>query len=118
MSWHLMQYKGAFDRLWQNCPGEMKDSILPRLAQLAMKGNQTTFPVTDSFGDGLFEVRARYKRVRIRILFGFLPGQRIVFVWGGLKDQDKLSPETIELARRLLREAKDNAKGIDVAQFH
>ena len=88
------------------CDEAMRDAIKPRLTSLLMKGNEARYPVTEPLGDGLFEVRARCGRVRIRLLFGFLPGGRVVFVWGGTKDQRRLRPETIGRARILLAEAR------------
>jgi hypothetical protein len=104
--WRLLQYKGAYDALMRECDLAMRDAIKPRLATLLMKGNEARYPVTESLDDGLFEIRARCGRVRIRLLFGFLPGRRVVFVWGGTKDQRRLRPETIARARTLLAEAR------------
>jgi hypothetical protein len=104
--WRLLQYKGAYDALMDECDEAMRDAIKPRLASLLTKGNEARYPVTESLNEGLFEVRARCGRVRIRLLFGFLPGRRVVFVWGGTKDQKRLRAETIARARILLAEAR------------
>jgi hypothetical protein len=118
MSWVFLQYKGAFDALWTECDEAMKDAIRPRLAQVRLRGNQVGYPITEPLGDGLFEVRARYKKVRIRVLFGFAPGQKILVVWGGTKDQRRLPPETIKRARTLLAEAQASIEVLHVAHFH
>lgn len=118
MPWGLLQYNGAFDTLWATCPEDMRDSIRPRLTQLWMKGNEAKFPVTESMGDGLFEVRGRHQKIRIRLLFGFLPGQRIVFVWGGKKDQRRLPQSIINNARRLLAEAKATTEVLHGVDYH
>jgi hypothetical protein len=118
MAWRLLQYKGAYDRLAEECGAAVIDAIKPRLAMLQALGNQSKYPVTDSFGDGLFEVRAKLKRIQIRLLFGFLPGQRVVFVWGGLKKDRTLPPSTIREARRLLAEAQAVAEALHVVNFH
>ena len=117
MGWRFVQYNGAYDDLMADCDQAMKDALKPRLAQLLLLGNMATFPITESFGDGLFEVRARASRVRIRLLFGFLPGQRIVFVWGGKKDQRKLPAKTIKGARKLLEAAQAEAETLDGVDF-
>lgn len=114
MTWRLLQYKGAFDAFWAECTQDMRDAILPRLAQLLLKGNQATSPITESLGDGLFELRARWKKVRMRVLFGFLPGRQIVVVWGGTKDQRTLPPATIRRARELLEKAKAEVEALNV----
>jgi hypothetical protein len=118
MAWRLLQYNRAFDAFVAECTPEMLDALRPRLAQLAQKGNMATYPITEPLGDGLLELRAKWKRIRMRLLFGYLPGQRIVFVWGGTKDQRRLRPETIRRARVLLAEAIATQEKINVAQLH
>lgn len=112
MAWRLVQYNNAYSRLMAECDQALQDAIKPRLAQLQMLGNLADYPITEAFGDGLFEVRARYKRTRIRFLFGFLPGKQIVIVWGGKKDQRTLPQATINAARRLLKDA-ERAEALD-----
>ncbi len=118
MAWRLLQYDGAFDTFWVECTDKMRDALRPKLARLALKGNQTGYPLTEPMGDGLFEFRARYKKVRVRLLFGFLPEQCVVFVWGGTKDQRRLPAEVIRRARVLLAKAIATQERINVAQLH
>jgi hypothetical protein len=118
MAWRLLQYNGAFDTFWAECTAEMRDALRPKLARLALSGNRTGSPLTEPMGDGLFEFRARWKKVRIRLLFGFMPGRCVVFVWGGTKDQRRLPPAVIQGARTLLAEAVATQERINVAQFH
>jgi hypothetical protein len=116
--WRLLQYNGAFDAFWATCDEETREAFRPKLARLALTGNQAGYPLTEALGNGLFEFRARHKRVRARLLFGFLPGQRIVFVWGGFKDQRRLHPEVIAHGRVLLAEAIALQERINVAYYH
>jgi hypothetical protein len=118
MAWRLLQYNEAFDTFWAECTAKMRDALRPKLARLALKGNRAGYPLTEPLGDGLFEFRARYKRVRVRLLFGFLPEHRIVFVWGGTKDQRRLPPDIIQRARTLLAEAIALQERINVAHLH
>jgi hypothetical protein len=118
MTWQLLQYNGAFDAFWTESTVDMRKALQPRLARLASMGNRAGYPVTESMGDGLFELRARCKTVQMRLLFDFLPGQRIVFVWGGVKDQRRLPSETIQRARTLLAEAIAMEERISVAHVH
>jgi hypothetical protein len=104
--WRLLQYKGCYNALVEGCGLAVRDALVARLARLQVSGNQTRYPVTESLGEGLFEVRASAGRVHARLLFGFLSGQRVVFVWGGLKDQRRLSPKDIAKARQLLETVK------------
>lgn len=118
MAWRLMQYKGAFDALMADCDQEMKDALAPRLIRVAQLGNQAKPPITESLGDGLFEIRARAKKVRIRLLFGYLPQYRVVVVWAGTKDQRRLSPATIRAARALLVEAAATIELLENVVIH
>jgi hypothetical protein len=116
--WRLLQYNGAYDRLMNECDLALQDAIKARLAQVLLKGNGASYPITESLGDGLFEVRARARKVRVRLLFGFLPEKRIVVVWGGTKDQRRLPPSTIQAARRLLQEAEAAIERLHVIYIH
>lgn len=118
MSWHLIQYKGAFDKFMAECTPAMTDAMRPRLARLWLKGNQAGYPATSPLGDGLFELRARYKRIRMRLLFGFLPGRRIVFVLGTTKDKRRLAPSTLRTARALLSEAVATQERLNVIKLN
>jgi hypothetical protein len=118
MAWLLLQYNGAFDTFAAECTDDMKGALRPKLAKLALQGSRSRLPLTESLGGGLFELRGRSKKVRMRLLFGFLPGQRVVFVWGGIKDQRRLPPEVIERARVLLAEATAAQERINVANLH
>ena len=118
MAWRLLQYKGAYDSFVAGCTQNMLDALRPRLARLMLKGNQVGYPATESLGEGLFELRARYQKVQMRLLFGFLPGQRIVIVLGAIKKQRRLPPADIQRARDLLIEAAALQERLNVAQIH
>src|SRR5690242_4478848 len=105
MGWVLLQYKGAYDSFVAECTTAMLDQLRPRLARLAVKGNLTRYPVSEPLGDGLFELRARAGRVRMRLLYGFLPEKRIVIVFGTTKKGRVLPKADMQLARTLLAEA-------------
>lgn len=116
--WTLLQYNGAYDALMSECDQGMRDALMPRLSTLLIKGNGARYPVTESLDDGLFEVRARSGRTQIRLLFGFLPGRRIVFVWGGTKDQKRLRADIIARARVLLLEAQATQERLGNVRIH
>jgi hypothetical protein len=94
----------------------MTKALNPRLARLWAMGNRAGYPVTEPLGDGLFELRGRCQKVRMRLLFGFLPGQRIVFVWGTIKKTRTLSPADLKMARELLVEATTMQETLDAVK--
>jgi hypothetical protein len=93
--------------------GNIKDADLlatldARLATLMRDGNLVRGPGFRSLGDGLFEVKAKTARV----LYGFLPGARIVVVEACYKDQPKPPPRVIATARDRIKQAKSDGRFI------
>ena len=118
MAWRLLQYKGAYDAFAATCDQAMLDALRPRLARLLEKGNLAGYPATEPLGGGLFELRARCKKVQMRLLFGFLPGQRIIVVVGTTKKSRVLPPTVLNAARVLLAEAAAMQERLDVVVVH
>lgn len=118
MVWRLMQYNLAYDRFMGECDQEIRDSIKSRLVQVMMRGNLCGPPVSEPLGSGLFEIKARNKKVRVRLLYGFLPGKRVVILWGGTKDQRRLPPETLRHAREILRQLDSLVERISDITIH
>jgi phage-related protein len=56
-------------------------------------------PLVDGFGDGLYEVRTKYKNVNHRVLFTF-ENEAIILLHGIIKKTQKTPQATIALARQ------------------
>ena len=84
---------------------DIKDAAVLTAALRAL-GNQLREPRSKSLDDGLFELRG----ARVRIYYGFLPGQRAVLVGGYVKKRTDTPVDVLRLMRARLKEAKDEYK--------
>jgi phage-related protein len=60
-------------------------------------------PLVDGFGDGLYEVRTKYKNVNHRVLFTF-ENEAIILLHGIIKKTPKTPQAVIALARQRQKE--------------
>ena len=65
-------------------------------------------PYTESFGEGLFEIRAKGQEGIGRAFFCTLIGQKIVILHAFRKKSQKTPKKEIELARKRMKEVKEN----------
>lgn len=63
-------------------------------------------PHTDSFGEGLFELRLKGAEGIARVFFCTLIGRRIVMPHAFVKKTQKTPPREIEIARKRMKEIK------------
>jgi phage-related protein len=63
-------------------------------------------PHTDSFGDGLFELRLKGSDGIARVFFCTLVGRRIMMLHSFIKKTQKTPPREIEVARKRMKEIK------------
>ena len=63
-------------------------------------------PHTDSFGDGLFELRLKGAEGIGRVFFCTLVGRRIVMLHSFIKKTQKTPLKEIEIARKRMKEVK------------
>ena len=63
-------------------------------------------PHTDSFGDGLFELRLKGAEGIARVFFCTLIGRRIMMLHTFIKKTQKTPPREVELARKRMKEVK------------
>ena len=63
-------------------------------------------PHTDSFGDGLFELRLKGAEGIARVFFCTLIGRRIVMLHSFIKKTQKTPPREIEIARKRMKEVR------------
>ena len=63
-------------------------------------------PHTDSFGDGLFELRLKGSEGIARVFFCTFVGRRIMMLHSFVKKTQKIPPREIEVARKRMKEVK------------
>lgn len=65
-------------------------------------------PYTESFGEGLFEIRAKGQEGIGRAFFCTLIEQKIVIIHAFKKKSQKTPKKEIELTRKRMKEVKEN----------
>ena len=63
-------------------------------------------PHTDSFGEGLFELRLKGAEGIARVFFCTLMGRKIMMLHSFVKKTQKTPPREIEVARKRMKEVK------------
>ena len=74
--------------------------------RMAALGANLGAPHTDSFGDGLFELRLKGAEGIARVFFCALVGRRIMMLHSFIKKSQKTPTREIEVARKRLKEVK------------
>jgi hypothetical protein len=77
---------------------------LALLELLEAKGNALRPPRSESLGEGLFELRAHPRPVRL--FYIFRPGRRIVVLDGIVKKKDKIPADVLRRVRAYQRDAE------------
>lgn len=79
-------------------------------ALIEIDGPNLGHPHTDSFGDGLFEMRLKGPETIARVFFCYFSGERIIFLHSFIKKTQKTPAREITLARQRLAELKQQEK--------
>jgi len=77
--------------------------VRARITSLAELGNRAREPLSKSLGEGLFELRVKASR----IFYCFKPGRTIVLLHGFNKKSQKTPKDEIDIARKRMKEVKD-----------
>ena len=70
-------------------------------------GPNLGLPHTDSFGEGLFELRLKGAEGIARVFFCTMLGRRIMILHSFVKKTSKTPPREIEIARKRMKEVKN-----------
>jgi phage-related protein len=85
-------------------PTKVRARVWAHLTHLQQVGNRAAAPISEALGEGLFALRVSVGRYEVRILYAFLPGQKIVLLHGFLKKTRTIAARELETARARLRE--------------
>ena len=119
MAWALLQYDRVYNAFLEGCDDDSHKKVVAKMAVLLMYGNLVSRSLSESLGDGLFELWfTGATGIHIRILYGFLPGRRVLVVDARYKDQKKLPPGVIEEAKRRLAAIKASEQKSNGEQYH
>ena len=104
--WAARQYNGAFEKTYAQCERGLRNKVDRRFAQLMEKGTFLPGHIIEHLEGPIWELKADAKRIRVRFLFFFGPGElQFTVLSGHFKDQRTLPRRHIERARRLYDEA-------------
>ncbi len=78
-------------------PEKVQDKFTVLLEMLAEKGHELRRPHCDFLESGIYELRARFRNVQYRILYGFV-GRSIVLLSHGCTKEAKVSKQDIRRA--------------------
>jgi phage-related protein len=104
-SWTLQQYedsrgKRPVEEFLVLLSEDDRGAVKAKLSYLQERGNQLREPHSKSFGEGLFELRAK----AYRLFFCFRPGNRIVLLHAFTKKSQSTPRRELELARKRMQE--------------
>lgn len=103
MAWALVQYDDVYDAFLAGCDDDSRVKVKAKMATLLLYGNLVSRSLSEHLGEGLFELWfTGATGIHIRILYGFLPGQRVLVVDCRYKDQRKLPMRILDEAKRRL----------------
>ena len=81
-------------------PHEANDKCVAQIERLRLHGHMLRRPYADYLRDGVYELRAKRRRVNYRLLY-FFHGQQVVVLSHGItKQQAEVPPLEIERARQ------------------
>ena len=90
---------------------DLPDSLAARYVVLTRRmtavGPNLGSPHTDSFGEGLFELRLKGAEGIARVFFCALVGRRIMMLHSFVKKTQKTPSKEIGIARKRMKEVKD-----------
>lgn len=89
----------------------LPDTLAARYVVLTRRmtavGSNLGPPHTESFGDGLFELRLKAADSIARVFFWTLVGRRIMMLHSFIKKSQKTPLRELEVARKRMKEVKD-----------
>ena len=104
----ILYYSDAVYECIENWPPKIAASYARITDRIIETGPNLGMPYTESFGEGLFEIRARGQEGIGRAFFCTLVGQKIVVLHAFIKKTQKTPKKDLELARKRMKEVKDN----------
>lgn len=86
---------------------KLQDKCIEKIERLAMNGYELRRPHCDILEQGIYELRARYKKIHYRILYAFV-GRNVVLLSHGCFKTAKVPKKEIRRAISNLEEYKQN----------
>lgn len=93
---------------------QLLEEINNGIAKLKIQGANAKYPLVDNLGNKIFELRIMVNKGKgnnwIRLLYFWMPGNKIVFTHGFMKKSNKTPPGDIEIAIKRRKEYLKNTE--------
>lgn len=106
MDYQIEYYSEAVEEQIFALPDALAARYVVLTRRMTAVGANLGPPHTDSFGDGLFELRLKRSEGIARVFFCTFVGRRIVMLHSFVKKTQKTPPREIEVARKRMKEVK------------
>lgn len=86
---------------------EVREAVINNIVKLRKLGANARYPLIDNLGNKIYELRTQVKNGRntwVRILYFWVPGNKIIMTNGFIKKCNKTPPGEIEIAERRRKE--------------
>ena len=107
MDYRIEYYSDAVEAQILALPDTLAARYIVLTRRMTAVGANLGPPHTDSFGDGLFELRLKGADGIARVFFCTLIGRRIMMLHSFIKKSQKTPPRELEVARKRMKEIKD-----------
>lgn len=98
MNWQILFYSDKVEQETLQFPDKILAKLLHIFEMIEDHGPNLGKPYTDSFGDGLFEVRAKGQEGIGRSLFCYTNGQTIIILHSFIKKTQKTPKKELDIA--------------------
>ena len=107
MDYRIEYYSDAVEEQILALPDTLAARYIVLTRRMTAVGANLGPPHTDSFGDGLFELRLKGADGIARVFFCTLIGRRIMMLHSFIKKSQKTPQRELEVARKRMKEIKD-----------
>ena len=107
MDYSIEYYSEAVEDEILDLPDTLAARYIVLTRRMTAVGANLGPPHTDSFGEGLFELRLKGADGIARVFFCTLVGRRIMMLHSFIKKSQKTPQRELEVARKRMREVKD-----------
>ncbi len=113
--WELWEHRHVLSDFLNNCPEDVLIDALTSLRMLQEDGNLCSSVVSENLAyEGLLSLKARAKKLRVRMIYFFAPNRRAIFVDVIIKKQRALPPADLKNASRRKKDIVAGAEEINV----
>ena len=107
MDYSIEYYSDAVEEEILALPDTLAARYIVLTRRMTAVGANLGPPHTDSFGEGLFELRLKGADGIARVFFCTLIGRRIMMLHSFIKKSQKTPQRELEVARKRMKEVKD-----------